>query len=149
MQSKKTTNRPCTIYEVVQGWAECRPDAPVLVAKDSLPLTYGGLLELMDRFQRLLNDHGFGRNDRLAIVHSGGADMAATIVGVWSCAAAVPMNHAYTVGEFAIYFRDLRIDALLVDATLDSPARQAAQQLGLAVFEIVHEDRRFAGSVSL
>jgi acyl-CoA synthetase (AMP-forming)/AMP-acid ligase II/thioesterase domain-containing protein/acyl carrier protein len=133
----------------VQGWAERTPDAPALVAKDRLPLSYGALLELADQFRRTLNNHGLGRNDRIAIVHSGGAEMAATIVGVWSCAAAVPMNQAYTVGEFAIYFRDLRVDALLVDATLDTPARQAAQQLGLPVLEVVQGDRRFAGMVTL
>lgn len=141
--------RPVTMYEIVQGWSCQTPDAPALVAKDCLPLTYGALLELMNQFQQSVNDHGFGRNDRIAIVHPGGAEMAATIVGIWSCAAAVPLNPAYTVGEFAIYFRDLQVSVVLVDATMDSPARAAAKQLGLPVLEIVHKDKRVAGMVKL
>ncbi len=151
MQPKEAnlTDRPSTMYEVVQRWAERTPDAPALVAKDRLPLTYGALAKLGDRFQRSLNYHGLGRNDRIAVVHSGGAEMAATIVGIWSCAAAAPMNPAYTIGEFAINFRDLGISAVLVDATMDTPARPAARQLGLPILEIELEDERVAGMVRL
>ncbi len=57
MQFKQAnrTDSPSTMYEIVQGWAERTPDAPALVAMDCLPLTYGALAEVANRFQRSLS----------------------------------------------------------------------------------------------
>lgn len=140
---------PATMFEIMHRWADRTPDAPVLVEKGRAPLTYAALAGVASNFRQSLRSHGLGRNDRIAVVHSGGADMAASIVGIWSCAAAVPLNPAYTAGEFAIYFRDLAVSAVLVESALDSPARDAAGRLGLPVLEVEQQDADVAGMVRL
>ncbi len=142
-------DQPATMFEIVRRWADRMPDAPALVELDREPLTYAALAEVAADFQCALASHGIGRNDRVAVVHAGGADMAAVIVGIWTCGAAVPLNPAYTVGEFAIYFRDLNVNAVVVDAALDSPARRAAERLGLPVLDVDRQADSAAGMVRL
>jgi acyl-CoA synthetase (AMP-forming)/AMP-acid ligase II/thioesterase domain-containing protein/acyl carrier protein len=144
-----TEREPGTICETVQLWADRRPDAPAFIAEDRSPLTYGGLSELMVRFGRTLNDSGFGRGDRLGIVHSGGAAMASTVLGVASCATAVPLVPSYTVGEFAIHLHDRNVKGLIVEAGMETPARAAAERLGLPVLEVELADESVAGNVVL
>ena len=143
------TDRPGTLYDVVQRWAACAPDAPVFVAEGQGPLTYQGLAALMDRFRRSLGQAGFGRSDRIAICHSGGAAMAATILGVASCATAVPLPADCTVGEFAIHLHDRKARALIVETGLETPARAAAAQLKIPVHEVAPADECVAGAVDL
>ena len=65
------------------------------------------------------------------IAHPGGAEMAATLIGVTGCTTAVPLNPAYTVGEFAIHLHDRGVNALIVEAGMDAPARDAAERQGI------------------
>ena len=122
-----------TIIEAIRRWADRQPDAPALVAEARPPTTYAALAAAAAQFQRSLNACGFGRGDRIAIVHPGGTDMALALVGIWSCATAVPLNPDYTTGELAIHFRDFRIDAVLVGASMGEAVRLAADSLGLPV----------------
>jgi acyl-CoA synthetase (AMP-forming)/AMP-acid ligase II/thioesterase domain-containing protein len=141
--------KPGTIGETIQRWAERTPDAPAFIAEDRLPLTYGALAELMARFGRTLNGSGYGRGDRIGIVHSGGAEMASTLLSVASYATAVPLVPAYTVGEFAIHLHDRNVKGLIVEAGLETPARAAAERLGLPVLEVELVDDSVAGDVVL
>ena len=104
------------------AWADRKPNAPAFIAEDRSPLTYGALAELMVRFGRTLNASGYGRGDRIGIVHSGGAGMASTLLGVASCATAVPLVPEYTVGEFAIHLHDRNVKGLIVEVGMDTPA---------------------------
>ncbi len=131
------TDRPGTMYEVVLRWAKRTPGAPAVVAPDRSPLTYRDLLTTVDGIGATLNGCGFGRSDRVAVVHPAGPDMAVTIVGVWSHATAVPLNPAYTAAEFAMHFRDLGIRVVAVAAGMDTPARAAARMLAIPVLDIV------------
>ncbi len=83
-----------TICDVIRHWAERNPNKPAFIAEGQAPLTYGALTQLMDDFRETLNASGFGRGDRIAIVHPGGAEMAATTIGVAGCTTAVPLNPA-------------------------------------------------------
>ncbi len=138
-----------TICDVIRHWAERDPDKPAFVAEGQAPLTYGALAQLMDDFRATLNASGFGRGDRVGIVHPGGAEMASTFLGVVSCAAAVPLNPVYTVGEFAIHLHDRNVKTLIVEAGLDTPARDAAEQLGIPVFEVELVDNSVSGKVAI
>ena len=138
-----------TICDVIRRWAEIQPDAPALVAEGQDTLTYGELSSLMDRFQQRLNGMGYGRQDRIAIIAPNGPAMAALVTGIWGCATAVPLNPALTVGEFAIYMRDLKVCAIAVDAEMDTAARAAAQEIGLPVLEVDRVDRGVAGMVDI
>ena len=83
------------------------------------------------------------------IAHPGGAEMAATLIGVTGCTTAVPLNPAYTVGEFAIHLHDRGVNALIVEACMDTPARDAAERLGIPVLEVELVDNSVAGNVAL
>jgi acyl-CoA synthetase (AMP-forming)/AMP-acid ligase II/thioesterase domain-containing protein/acyl carrier protein len=138
-----------TMYEAVRHWARLAPDAPALLAEGRAPLSYGALLRTVDAIGAALRAAGIGRNRRVALLHPGGADMAAAVLGIWSHATAAPLNPSYTLGEVAVYLRDLRVDALTVADGMDSPARLAAERLGLPVFEIAAADRTTAGAITL
>jgi acyl-CoA synthetase (AMP-forming)/AMP-acid ligase II/thioesterase domain-containing protein/acyl carrier protein len=125
------------------------PEAPAIVAEGQEPLTYGELARQTDRIQDRLNSLGFGRGDRIATVGGNDPATAALIVGIWGCSAAVPMNPVLSVGEFAIYLRDLKVQAVAVDAELDSPVRSVARDLGLPVLEVERIDRNVAGRIDL
>jgi acyl-CoA synthetase (AMP-forming)/AMP-acid ligase II/thioesterase domain-containing protein/acyl carrier protein len=140
---------PGTIGETIRQWAERTPDAPAFIAEDRLPLTYGALAELMARFGRTLNDSGYGRGDRIGIVHSGGAEMASTLLSVASYATAVPLLSTYTVGEFAIHLHDRKVTGLIVEAGMDTPARAAAEQQGIPVLDVEPVDDSVAGNIVL
>ena len=62
-----------TICDVIRHWAERNPHKPAFIAEGQTPLTYGALTQLMDNFRETLNASGFGRGDRIGIVHPGGA----------------------------------------------------------------------------
>ncbi|MQA67291.1 MAG: AMP-binding protein [Alphaproteobacteria bacterium] len=138
-----------TIGDVVRRHAAATPDSPALVAEGQQPLTYGALADLLDRVRERLNAAGFGRGDRIATVGPNDAATAALVTGVMGCAAAVPMNPALSAGEFVIYLRDLKVQAVAVDAAMDSPVRAAAEEAGLPVLEVERTDPRVAGLIDI
>lgn len=138
-----------TIGDVVRRHAAVSPDASALVDEGRSPLSYAALAALMDRFQRVLNGMGFGRQDRIAIVHPSNTAMASIVMGVWSCATAAPMNPEFTVGEFTIHMRDLGVKAVVVAADVETPARAAALHLGLPLIEVESLDHQEAGLVDI
>ena len=138
-----------TMCDVVRRHARESPDAPVFLAEGREPLTYAGLADLMTRFSRALNGIGFGRGDRIAIVHPGGPNMASAMTCVWNCATAVPMNPAFTLSEFALQMRDLGVHAVAIDAGMDTPARDAAKQQGLPILDLKQADERIAGLIEI
>ncbi len=138
-----------TIGDIVRRHARAAPDAPAFVAEGQDPLSYGELVRLMDRVQQRLNAMGYGRGDRIAIVGDSGLALAALVTGIWGCATAAPMNPALTVGEFAIYLQDLKVQAVAVDGKMDTPARAAAKEIGLPILEVDRVDRGVAGMIDI
>ena len=125
-----------TIGEVVRYWARATPEAPAISARNKRDLSYHELMALADRMARQLVDAGFGRGSRLAVLHRGGAEMMTTMLGIVNCAVAVPVSDEVTAGEFASYLEACRLDGVIVDARLDTPARELAQAKGLPVIEV-------------
>lgn len=129
-----------TMYDVVRHWADKNPNCPALLRHGSASLTYGDLLGSIDAMGATLNSWGFGRNDRIAIVHPGGRDMAAAILGIWSYATPVPLNPESTLGEFAIQLRDMRVKAIAIVTDMDTAARRAAADLDLPILDLQADD---------
>jgi acyl-CoA synthetase (AMP-forming)/AMP-acid ligase II/thioesterase domain-containing protein/acyl carrier protein len=138
-----------TVPEIVRGHARVAPAAPALVADGQDALHYVDLVRQMDRIQARLNAFGFGRGDRIATVGGNDPAAAALVVGIWGCAAAVPMNPVLSVGEFAIYLRDLKVQAVAVDAEMETAVRGVARDMGLPIFEVERIDHRVAGMIDL
>lgn len=142
--------RPGTIGGVIDHWARIAPDAPAIAARDRPDMSYHALAALTRGIACQLREAGFRRDSRLAVVHGGGAGMLTTVLGVAKCAIAVPVNHEFSAGELAAYLDACQVEALLVDAALDTPARELAQGRGLRVIEIGRgRDDTAAGEVAL
>jgi acyl-CoA synthetase (AMP-forming)/AMP-acid ligase II/thioesterase domain-containing protein/acyl carrier protein len=138
-----------TIGDVIRRHAAATPDSPALVVEGQSPLTYRALADLLDRTRERLNAAGFGRGDRIAIVGPNSPATATLVTGILGCATAVPMNPALSVGEFAIYLRDLKVQAVAVDSAMDNPVRAAAREIGLPILEVEHGKDGVAGTIDI
>ena len=141
---------PATIGEVIDRWAHIAPGAPAIAARQRRDLSYGELAALTDGIARQLAHAGFRPDSRLAIVHRGGAEMLTTALAVVKRSIAVPINPEFSANEFGNYFDACGVDAVLVDADLDTPAREIARARGMRLIEILRgADDAAAGQVTL
>jgi acyl-CoA synthetase (AMP-forming)/AMP-acid ligase II/acyl carrier protein len=90
----------------------------------------------VESISRSLAGAGVHSGDRVAICLPDGPEMVVAFLGVSAVTATAPLNPAYRLEEFAFYLSDLQPRALLLPAGSESPARQAARQLGVAVLEV-------------
>jgi len=125
-----------TIGDVVRTWAQVTPDATAIVARNRRDMSYGDLAQHTTRIARQLREQGFGPASRVALVHRDGAPMITTLLGIVDCAAAVPLSDELAVAGLADRFAAMRIDGVLVDATLDTPLRDVARAAGVRVIEV-------------
>jgi len=123
-----------TVCDVIRRWAEIQPDALAFIEENRQPLTYRALVDAMEGVRTDLNKAGFGRGDRIALVHPGGQPMAPLILGIVSCATLLPLNPNQTTEEFEVQLRDRRADALVLEPDVAPAALEAAKALGLPVF---------------
>jgi acyl-CoA synthetase (AMP-forming)/AMP-acid ligase II len=124
-----------TVVQLLERGEAARP---ALRATEGRPhLTYGALRELARKTVATLNGIGIGRNDRVAIVLPNGPEMAASFVAIACAATTAPLNPAYREDEFSFYIEDLRAKALVVLKGTDTPARAAADKLGVPILELI------------
>ena len=100
-------------------------------------LTYAALRALAADTVAALNAKGIGRGDRVAIVVPNGPEMAAAFIAIGCGATTAPLNPAYREDEFSFYIDDLKAKALVVMRGVETPARAAAQKLGVPILELV------------
>lgn len=124
-----------TICDVFRRWSEKQPDAPALISEGNAPVTYRALVAGMDEVRATLNSSGFGRGSRIAVVHSGGVDMAFILFGIMSGAAGVPLNPQLTANEFKTNFHERKVDALIIESGVSKVAVMVAEELRIPVFE--------------
>ena len=144
------------IAHLLEAVAARDPGAIAILAPGRVPLTYGRLYHHVHDICRTLNGWGVGRNDsgvrrndRVALVASGGPEIAVAFVAVATSATCAPLNPAYRASEYEFYLSDLKVSALLVQSDLDSPARKVAQQRGLPVIELTPNREAEAGLFTL
>jgi acyl-CoA synthetase (AMP-forming)/AMP-acid ligase II len=113
-------------------------EAPAIRAPEGRPaLSHAGLRQLAAATVEALNARGIGRGDRVAIVLPNGPEMATCFLAVACGATTAPLNPAYREDEFAFYMEDVRSRALIVQQGVATPARAAAERLGIPVIELV------------
>jgi len=135
-----------TIIEVIKSGAR---DANVLGAPGRPYLTYGGLLDHVEKTVAALNARGIGRNDRVAIVLPNGPEMASAFIAVAAGATTAPLNPSYREEEFDFYLSDLNAKALMVEKGSTSPALAVASQRDIPVLEIDWAESDPAGLFSI
>ena len=136
------TSSATTVKELLQRGKD---SAIALAAPGCEPLSFAELRQHIAETATKLNELGIGRNDPVAIVLPNGPAMAAAFVAIAAGATTAPLNPAYTAEEFKFYLSDLDTKLLVVQQGVDTPAREAAAELGVSVIELVLEQDAKAG----
>ncbi len=121
------------------------PRADAIRAPGRLPLTHGELGDLVGGVAGGLRASGFGGGSRVALLVGNGPEAACAFLALTQAAAVAPLNPAYRAQELAFYLEDIRADAVVVDARLDTPAREVARELGIGVLELTADPSAPAG----
>jgi acyl-CoA synthetase (AMP-forming)/AMP-acid ligase II len=134
---------------ILEHQAQRIAQATAILAPGRAPLTYARLYQHVRETQQKLRAMGIGRHDRVAVALPSGAESAVAILAVAASATCAPVNPAYQAEELDRYFADLRPDALLIQAGIDSPARRVALSRGLRVCELSAVPQAAAGIFTL
>ena len=120
-----------------------------IAAPERNAFLYADLRQHVTSTVAALNERGIGRNDRVAIVLPNGPEMASSFLAVGAGATTAPLNPAYRKREFLFYLSDLGTKTLLLEEGSDSPARDAANELGIPVLELRTDPSQPAGAFEL
>ncbi|WP_298873277.1 non-ribosomal peptide synthetase [uncultured Bradyrhizobium sp.] len=115
--------------------ARATPAAPALLAPGRPPLAYGALGTGIAHLVRTLRGLGITPADRIAVALPRGADSALALIAVASTCACVPVNPDFTADELQRYFSELKLTALVTRADMNSPSRDVARALDIAVVD--------------
>jgi acyl-CoA synthetase (AMP-forming)/AMP-acid ligase II len=142
-------NRAVTIAGFVRQQAEQAPDSIAILAPDREPLSYSGLWEAITAHNLRLAELGISSGQRVALVLPNGPELAISFLAVASTATCAPLNPAYREQEFEFFLADLNASALILPEGEDSPAREAAKRLSMAVIDLAPDEADLAGSFTL
>ncbi|MDN4986439.1 amino acid adenylation domain-containing protein [Bradyrhizobium sp. WYCCWR 13022] len=117
--------------------ARTTPAAPALLAPGRPPLSYGGLGARIEHLLRTLRGLGISPADRIAVALPRGADSALALIAVASSCACVPVNPDLTADELQRYFSEMKLTALVTWSDMNSPSRDVARSLDVAVIDFV------------
>jgi oxalate---CoA ligase len=123
-------------------------DSTAIATSRREPLSYGALNTLIQQNVEFLNQYGFGRNDRIAVVMANGAEMATVCLSIMSCASCVPLNPDYMQPEFSQFLSRLNIKALITDKDETHAAIKAANKQSISIINVVSEQQQQAGLFS-
>ncbi len=135
-----------TIPDLLRPWADATPGAPALMAPERKPLGYRQLFAQTQTAAGQLRSLGIGSDDRVALVHANGPELAAAFLAVSSAAVCAPLNPAYRQSELDFYLADLRAKAIVLAAEDDSPLRDLAKRRQLRIVDVVTEEGGPAGA---
>lgn len=122
---------------LLDHYARTTPAAPALLGPGRPVLTYGGLNDRIRHLGRTLRGLGIGSADRIAVALPRGADNALALIAVASSCACVPVNPDLTADELQRYSSELKLTALVTRADMNSPSRDVAKALDIAVIDFV------------
>ncbi|SEO02454.1 non-ribosomal peptide synthetase [Bradyrhizobium sp. OK095] len=118
-------------------YARKTSSAPALMAPGRPALAYGALGERTQDLVRTLRGLGIAPADRIAVALPRGADSALAMIAVASASACIPVNPDLTADELQRYFSELKPRALVTRADMNSPSRDVARALDIAVIDFV------------
>ncbi|MCM5570799.1 AMP-binding protein [Burkholderiaceae bacterium FT117] len=123
--------------------------SPVLLASGRQPGSYADLSTQAEQCADVFRAAGLGRGSRIAVSLPNGPEAASAVLAIASCATCVPLNPDYRGDEFRFYLEDSRADAIVIRRDERGPVRDAAADLGLAVFELDTDPGAPAGRFDL
>jgi acyl-CoA synthetase (AMP-forming)/AMP-acid ligase II len=119
-------------------WKE-DPNRTALIAPNGPAVTYGSLIEQVERLAVCLQSAGIERGDRIALFMPNGVEAVISFLAAATAATALPLNPAYKREEIQFYMSDANACALIVPAGSGETARQAVP-LGTAVIDAHIDD---------
>ena len=138
-----------TIPALLEAQVRRVPRRVAIAAPGRTALTYAGLYAQVRQVVCTLNGMGLGRGDRIATVLGNGPDMAVAFLAVAAAATCAPLNPDYRAEELDFSLSDLKARAVIVQAGVDTPARQVAAGRGIPVIELCVPDGAGAGLFTL
>ncbi len=130
--------------------AEKNRQSPAIYTPDNkLPLTYDQLISQIELVKAALNQMGYNKDSRFAIVLPNGAVQCTATVSICSNFIAAPLSSDYTPEEFSSYYSGMQINALIVNKDDESPAVIAAKEKGVQVIYVIPNQNKEPGCFSL
>jgi len=124
-------------------------DDVALLAPGRADLSYAALEDHVRRVAASVRALGVESTDRVALVARNGPEAASAFLGISAAAACAPLNPSYARAEYDFYLADLRARAVVVEDGFDTPARDAARELGIEVVDLRVEHAEAAGAFTL
>ena len=122
-------------------WSQDFAPRPAVFIPEGAEVTYGQLQDQIEAVTAALRAGGVRAGEPVAIVLPNNLEfLVAFLATTWARAVAAPLNPAYKVEEFRFYLEDAAAKAVLVPPG-DHPAREAARQLEIAIWECGLDDR--------
>lgn len=143
---QESTPPAMTFLEMI---SKAPPGASAIEDVNGGKMTYGQLKANAHKVVGFLNNAGFKKTDRIAIIMPNGPQLAVTIVSVASGFTAMPINPDYKAPEFENYLLALHPKALLTKAGTMSWQMEIARNLGLETLELIPSGGNEAGAFSL
>jgi acyl-CoA synthetase (AMP-forming)/AMP-acid ligase II len=125
-----------TLAGVIRRQAEQSPESIAIFAPDRQPLSYSGLWNEIAAHNRRLAQLGITSGSRVALVLPNGPELAISFLAAASIATCAPLNHAFREQEFAFFLADSSASVLILQEGDNSPARDAARNLGIPVIDL-------------
>jgi acyl-CoA synthetase (AMP-forming)/AMP-acid ligase II len=125
------------------------PTHDALLGLDRAPLTFAQLEQQRNALRAALRQRGLDRTARLVLLAPNGPELALAFVASATSAICAPLNPAYRHEELAFYLDDLEASAVLIAASLVSPARELAQARGIPILELHPLPEQPAGCFAL
>jgi len=138
-----------TIVELVDAQAGCRPGSPALLAPGRRPATYADLAAQLRRCAAALREAGLSGDDGVAVAPPDGPEAATAFLSVAACASCIALPARSTTQEIRAMVSDAGVAALIAPPAIARAFRQAADALGLALFELHAFPDRPAGCFEL
>lgn len=126
----------------------CNSEKVAIEGIERNPMTYGELSHLVKYTVTDLNEMGYGRGDRLALMLPNGPEMATAFLSVVSGFSCAPLNPLYREKELGFYLSDMNASAIIVHPDLEPYVRGVAYSRGIQVI-ILNPAGDTAGMFSL
>lgn len=135
-----------SINRILLENADHQPDSVALLSPGRPSLDYASLYRQVEYCSGQFEGMGLTQQSRIAVVLPNGPEMAACCLSVAACAVCAPLYPDYKKREFLFYLDDLRADAVVLFEGAEGFAREAAQELGLQIIDILVDAHSPAGT---
>jgi len=127
-------SHPTTLLELIHIPPPAR--TAIVLPEAGIRVTYQSLRDQVQAMADDLASLGIGPGDRVATVLPNGLSAIVSFIAASVAGTAAPLNPGYREDEFLFYLQDTGAKLILCPAEGDTPARKAAETLGIPVYSL-------------